>query len=543
MKKYIYLALIALLSACADYEDINSNIYGVTDSELKAGGLAYGSAFMKMQQLVIPIGSPDKTTDPGNDLQNTDLISSGNYIGYFGNNNNWGFNIESNWNFREDRMTYAYENFYSKLYRSWNDIYKEANGSEEPNDKATLALANIVKVAGWLRATDVFGPIVYTNAGKGSIAPKLDSQEDVYRAMLADLDESVEILKNYTSLLMNDYDVIYGGNTSKWVKFANSLMLRMSVRVHFKDQALAQEYIQKALDPANGGVIENIEEEAKIQSTSKMPLLNSIIASIDYGETRMGLGIWSYLTGYEDPRISKYFTTGIYDEQEAYLAVVPTNSESKKDTKNSPLFASEPNVNEGSPLYWMRASEVLLLKAEAALFGLISENPKQLYEEGVAMSFEENGVKGVEKYLKSNSKPTDINIDGRNYYYSYYSAKISEKNTSPNWNDMNQASNLSQKEQQFQKIITQKYLALYPNAVEAWTEYRRTGYPFILPPDDKNAPKRIGCTECLAPERFRYAPSEYSNNPNMNEIPSLLGGEDTGATKMWWVRADRPSQR
>ena len=88
MKKYIYLALIALLSACADYEDINSNIYGVTDSELKAGGLAYGSAFMKMQQLVIPIGSPDKTTDPGNDLQNTDLISSGNYIGYFGNNNN-----------------------------------------------------------------------------------------------------------------------------------------------------------------------------------------------------------------------------------------------------------------------------------------------------------------------------------------------------------------------------------------------------------------------------------------------------------------------
>ena len=541
MKKYIYLALIALLSACADYEDINSNIYGVTDSELKAGGLAYGSAFMKMQQLVIPIGSPDKTTDPGNDLQNTDLISSGNYIGYFGNNNNWGFNIESNWNFREDRMTYAYENFYSKLYRSWNDIYKEANGSEEPNDKATLALANIVKVAGWLRATDVFGPIVYTNAGKGSIAPKLDSQEDVYRAMLADLDESVEILKNYPSLLMNDYDAIYDGNTSKWVKFANSLMLRMSVRVHFKDQALAQEYIQKALDPANGGVIENIEEEAKVQSTSKMPLLNSLLASIDYGETRMGLGIWSYLTGYEDPRISKYFTKGTFFDETHYLAVAPTNSRSKEMGKNTPEFASKPNVSEGSPLYWMRASEVLFLKAEAALFGLISENPKQLYEEGVTMSFEENGVKGVEQYLKSKSRPTDIDMS--NYHYGYYSAKISEKNTSPNWNDMNQASNLSQKEQQFQKIMTQKYLALYPNAVEAWTEYRRTGYPFILPPEDREAPKRIGCTECLAPERFRYSPSEYSNNPNMNEIPSLLGGEDTGATKMWWVREDRPSQR
>ena len=88
MKKYIILLLaLCSMSAC-DYEAVNTNPYGVSDGEL--GPLKYGARFMNMQQRVIPIGSPSLTTGPGNDLQNTDLISSGNYIGYFGNNNNWG---------------------------------------------------------------------------------------------------------------------------------------------------------------------------------------------------------------------------------------------------------------------------------------------------------------------------------------------------------------------------------------------------------------------------------------------------------------------
>lgn len=114
MKKYIILLLaLCSMSAC-DYEAVNTNPYGVSDGEL--GPLKYGARFMNMQQRVIPIGSPSLTTGPGNDLQNTDLISSGNYIGYFGNNNNWGFNNEANWNFTDSRMNYAYQNFYSQIF-------------------------------------------------------------------------------------------------------------------------------------------------------------------------------------------------------------------------------------------------------------------------------------------------------------------------------------------------------------------------------------------------------------------------------------------
>ena len=73
MKKYIILLLaLCSMSAC-DYEAVNTNPYGVSDGEL--GPLKYGARFMNMQQRVIPIGSPSLTTGPGNDLQNTDLIT------------------------------------------------------------------------------------------------------------------------------------------------------------------------------------------------------------------------------------------------------------------------------------------------------------------------------------------------------------------------------------------------------------------------------------------------------------------------------------
>lgn len=544
MKKYIILLLtLCSMSAC-DYETVNTDPYGVSDEEL--GPLKYGARFMNMQQRVIPIGSPSLTTGPGNDLQNTDLISSGNYIGYFGNNNNWGFNNESNWNFTDSRMNYAYQNFYSSIFLPWNEIYEIAKDAESPSEQAILEMANIVRNVAWLRATDVFGPIAYTFAGDGSIAPKFDSQEVVYKTMMADLAKSVELLNTISYRVMSQYDLIYDGNVQNWVKLANSLMLRMAVRVHFKDEALAREYIAKALDPKNGGVIEDIASEAKIQTSAKMPLLNSMMASVnDYNETRMGATIWGYLRGYRDPRLSKYFTQGTYGYgsymQKDYFAVAPENTNSKQETTWSEKFASRPNIDANSPLYWFRASETYFLKAEAALYNLMEGDPQTFYEQGVSMSFQENGVNGfTADYLETTDKPLGIRTMA--YWYGDYGHDLSIGNTSPKWDDY--TGSLPQKDEQLQKIITQKYLALYPNAVEAWTEYRRTGFPYIMKPMDGAAAGRIGASaeDTRAPERFRFAPTAYNSNPNMAEIPKLLGGDDIGATKMWWVRSDRPKQ-
>ena len=532
LKKYLIPVLSVLAMASCDYEQINTNVYGITEDEMKSGGLLYGAPFMDMQKLVIPIGSPTESTGPGNDLANTDVMSAGNYIGYWGMNNNWNYNTEATWNFTDARMEYAYQNFYSKLFRAWNDIYKYTKDSENPADKEVQAVANIVKVMGWLRATDVFGPIVYSNAGNGDIAPKLDSQENAYKAMLKDLKTSSEVLSNTASKVLTSYDVIYNGNTQNWNRLANSLMLRLAVRVHFKAKDLAQEYITFALDPSNGGVIETVAQEAKICSTDKLPLMNSMIPIVeDYGECRLGATIWAYMMGYEDPRLDVNFVTG---SSGVHVAIAPTNN--RPLSSSAKTGASKPKVNAASPLYWMRASEVSFLKAEAALYDLTSGDPGALYREGIEKSFEENGVSGAAEYMQYDLEPLDI----RPYTLQYnleYSYVLSTGNVTPKWDDS------ATDEVKLQRIITQKYLALYPNAVEAWTEYRRTGYPYLLKPAFTKAYASIGGEEdAITPERFRFAPTEYGTNPNMSEVPALLGGEDQGATKLWWVRSDRPKQ-
>lgn len=541
IKKYLLVPGLALLAFTAcNQEEINTSVHGVTDKDLRLGGLEYGTSLQKMQQEVISIGSPAETTGPGNDLQATDLISSGNYIGYFGNNNNWGNGIEASWNFVDGRMNYIFQELHTKVVQPWQDINKLAKGSEEPQDKRILAMANIIKVAGLLRATDSFGPIVYTEIGSGNITPTPDSQEVVYKGMLKELSDAVEVLKDARSPILPKYDLVYDGDPRAWQRFANSLMLRMAVRVHFKDQALAKEYITKATDPANGGVMTDAGQVAKVASSSKMPLRSPYIASVDeYGETRMGATMWSYLTGFGDPRMATMYTTHTVPNASArgitltHLAMAPTNNQSTSQQAKD--YASRPRTDKAE-VVWMRASEVKFLLAEAALYNLYNGNPETLYKDGVRMSFSEQGVAGADTYLaRTTGAPTAFSSPN-NFFSFYYSENISAGNIVPAWVDSDT------QEKKLQKIITQKYIALYPNAIEAWTEYRRTGYPMIMKPLDRVAPSRIGgeVAKHRAPERFKYSSEAYANNPSMSVVPTLLGGEDKGATPLWWVRADRP---
>ncbi len=545
IKKYILpLMAFAALSAC-NQEEINTNIYGVSDDDLRLGGLDYGTALMDMEQQVIPIGSPNETTGPGNDLQATDLISSGSYIGYFGNNNNWSSNIEASWNFVDGRMDYIYNQLYTDVTKPWVTIYKLAKDSQKPSDKRILAIANIVKVMGWLRATDAFGPIVYTQAGSGSITPTPDSQEVVYKGMLKELSEATAVLRDAQAKILPNSDLVYDGDPAAWVRLANSLMLRMAVRVHFKDQALAQEYITKATDPANGGLIVQANQVAKVASSSKLPLRSPYLASVDeYKETRMGATIWAYLDGFKDPRNEKLFKEAEDPRIELYglpkrMPLAPTGSQPKTDERAK---ASVPRVIEKNEVIWFRASETKFLLAEAALYGLYNnESAQSLYEAGIKLSFEELGASGAKEYYsQADVKPSELSSALNSIYSSPYSDNISNGNIVPLWDE-----NASQ-EKKLQRIITQKYIALYPNAIEAWTEYRRTGYPYIMKPQDAAAITRIGGVfggKERTPERFSFPASSYSNNPNLSVIPKLLGGKDEGITKLWWVRDNRPVQQ
>ena len=145
---------------------------------------------------------------------------------------------------------------------------------------------------------------------------------------------------------------------------------------------------------------------------------------------------------------------------------------------------------------------------------------KFLYEKGVQTSFNQWGAGDAAGYLASDKVPADF-VDPKNPGNS-----IAARNTvSPKWIDS--ASN----EEKLQKIITQKWIATFPDGMEAWSEQRRTGYPFLFPVvvnesqgifqnDDKV--KRM-----TFPEGFEF-------NNQMTEAVSKLGGADTGNTRLWW---------
>ena len=109
---------------------------------------------------------------------------------------------------------------------------------------AIYQVAQIVKIMGMHRATDMFGPIPYSDMAPGKQNAKYDKQEDVYKMFLQELDEAVRVLNQYGTdkKILEEFDPIYGGDTAKWVRLANSLMLRLAIRVSYADQTLAQTY-------------------------------------------------------------------------------------------------------------------------------------------------------------------------------------------------------------------------------------------------------------------------------------------------------------
>ncbi len=88
-------------------------------------------------------------------------------------------------------------------------------------------------------------------------------------------------------------------------------------------------------------------------------------------------------------------------------------------------------------------------------------------------------------------------------------------------------------EQKLERIITQKYIAIFPDGQEAWSEYRRTGYPKLFTVDHNASNGAVNTN--LQIRRLRFPASEYSNNTaNVQAAVGLLGGPDNGGTKLWW---------
>lgn len=519
-------AFSGLVGCTANYLDINSNPYGVTDDEMQRDGYAVRAALVGMANGVI---SPDVNT-----AQFTDCLLGGTQGGYFADGKDasgWP-NTISNYNPTDD-----WTNVFMKSAHVIPVIYSNYRMLQQvTDDPVILSVGEIIKVAAMHRVADAYGPIPYSKIGQnGEINVPYDSQEDVYKKMFEELDAAIEALTpNRTNNFAASADVVYGGNVEKWIKLANSLKLRLAMRIVYADQDLAKQMAESAVKHEVGVMASN-DDNALFASwgTDGNPLRVAVRYNMyedgghvcgTSGDSHVAADIICYMNGYKDPRREFYFTESEWPGVD-YVGlrrgiVIPAAATVHQ--------YCGPVIDADDPACWMNAAEVAFLKAEAvAVFGFdMGTDAKSAYEEGIRLSFEQYGASGYASYIADATSNPELYTDpaGSNTY----SGTISEITIA--WDESASA------EQKQERIVTQKWIANWLLGNEAWADFRRTGYPRLIPATEEGNKSMDRTLTTTGARRIEYPDAEATSNAEnyQTAVSTLLGGADNMSTRLWF---------
>lgn len=509
------LVTVLLLSSCTDnFEELNLHPTDPTAEDITESE-SLGSLFPTMIAAMHPAQE--------NQSQMIHQMIGNQYGGYMVPTNSWQGTNFGTFNPAKDWVDWPF----NKIMVGFNSNFIKVKEVTQSNGYI-YSWANILRVATMLRVTDMYGPIPYSKIGEGGITTPYDNVQDVYHNMIADLDNSIRSLTNYLAGTpqaspLAEYDVIYNGDFHKWLKFANSLKLRMAVRIALVDTEYAKQVMQEAI---NAGAIEANVDNAYIP-TQDNPYYK---ASHSWGDLAVNAVLSSYMNGFEDPRRSAYMTEVTYGNTPFRGVRMGTENMNKGYYSNAMIF-SKPAFTSNSPLLVFCAAETAFLKSEAALRGWIpggEEKAKQHYEEGIRLSMEQHHVEPG-AYLSSTSLP-------ENYRDPINSKEVAvDKAITVSWDDAGTDENTK-----LEKIITQKWLANYPLGFEAWCDHRRTGYPQMFPAlDNLSSSSFMGSvvnTPSRMVRRLPFPQSQYQgNSAAVQEAIKMLGGDDVASTDLWWA--------
>jgi hypothetical protein len=542
MKNLIKLLLVLLIavgytSCTEEFDEINTDPKAITLDKLDLSN--YG--FIVRKAIISPIYCAH--INGSNGMQ---LIQSLHFDVY---SNYWATTTP---NFLSDRnvMVGSWQNgMFNAFYagEAAQIKYMEDFARQE-NLKGELAVAKIWKVYIYLRYTDLLGPIVYSQYGNMQKTVPYDKQSDVYKSFFLELDSAVAILKQNaggTSAVITSFDPIYKGKYDNWQKMANTLRLRLGMRIRYVDAATAKTQCEKAVAD---GVMTTNAESGWYTTTTTFPNPYNTISS--WGEYRMSADMESICKGYLDKRITTRFspaktpdntddTEGVAFPYEGLL-----NGQTKNDrtavSYNTLMSDHQPGYlkvgDKGPNWHIMRAPEAYFLRAEGAVLGwnMGAGTAQSFYEEGIKLSLAENGLDNLnmanEDYVTSTRVPASPGIDKNTVRPNIATVPVS---TVPvKWDAA------ASQEVQLEQISTQKWLALFPDSEEAYAERRRTGYPKLLPRVESENPD---VPREKVPYRALYYTVEYTNNKaEVEKAIGLLNAEssaangDKASTKLWW---------
>ncbi|MEG1884796.1 MAG: SusD/RagB family nutrient-binding outer membrane lipoprotein [Alistipes sp.] len=522
MKKFIYKTKICLGIAAVFALTVSSCTSGFENfnTDPNSAQTIDKTTLITTMELDAAYPTTGETTVPVNRYQTGWNLLADHYAGYMACANHFeGGNCPMIYNLSNTWSNTVFEIAFTQVMPAWLQL----NIAHEKGQitKETMALADILKVLTLHRASDMYGPLPVLKFGESR--NPYDSQEVLYNYFFETLNKSITTLKAFVAITPDakplvKVDAIYGGDFNKWLKFANSLKLRLAMRVRYVAPSLSSQYAQEAL---TDGVITAVEDNALLQNYRQYTINNPLeMLWNSYNDARMGASMDSYLNGYEDPRVAKMFQVakiqggGFHGVRNGL-----GSTEQKFYTK-----MSAPNIAANTPMRWLLASEVAFLKAEVELTKGNIAGAETNYKEGIRLSFVENGLSSGDAAVYAEKTNTPANFTDVSENPGQPGSTRALGQVSIKWaGDGNE----------LERVITQKWIALFPNGMEAWAEFRRTGFPKIFPIQSNSADAGINKNTQI--RRMVFPKAEYANNAGaVNAATRLLGGPDNGGTKLWW---------
>ena len=436
---------------------------------------------------------------------------------------------------------------------------------------------------------DLFGPMPY-NDHKNCVEESPFAYErvkDIYYQAKADIDAAIECFKYYKDHRSEAYkkqigstigsrvqllslDYLYNADTSDlsvWIRFANSLKLRMAIHMSKVEPTTAKQWAEEAVA---GGVIENTTDEIGL-FPSLLGNTHPLIEIMGWNDLVMGASFINLLQNLDHPYMKYLFTKNSIALEKSKQAVSGTSAPAVTP-KGGVYVGMRNGVTPGEgqavddnpycgysmldkiyfaechpPLYLMKVSEVNFLRAEGALRGWnMGGTAQSFYEQGIRTAYLEDRnsprkeyVNYVDDYLKVDAPKGIAYVDPQGLTPDMPSVtKIGVK-----WNEGDS------KETKLEKIITQKYIASFPYSYESWVDLRRTGYPKLFPilnTEHSDGTIKPGDPKVQTADNIMRRIPWVPGNPQTKEginatgIPALSEdtnnkpATDTQMQRLWW---------
>lgn len=374
-----------------------------------------------------------------------------------------------------------WNNFYGQTLSDLNAAIKLSEARNTPNMKA---VAMLLQAYTYQAITDMWGSAPFTQAMQIGeyITPEYDEVSSIYPALIVMIDDAVEMMEGDTEDALSTQDVIYNGDLIKWKAFAQTLKLRLLMRMSHTDEFDASD-VETLI--GEGGFISDTENNATFgygtATNNFNPLFERFTSAGRANDLAPSSSIVDLMNSSNDPRRAKYFE--LAEGSSDYVGNPNGHGTSVVESGSRLPFWWYDRTNQDGmkrPTVLMSSSEAFFLQAEAAARGFTTADPSSLYNSAISESMKQWGVAPAESLSFLVSNPY-VDLDG---------------------------------------LYVQKWISLYDQGLEAYSEWRRNGLPVLSPAANNQNSDRI-------PLRFPYPYDEFSTNAQ--NVP-----DDDVNTPIWW---------